>query len=389
MMDLRQQVDIRQAARAVARRFHRPQRSSASVSGRVSRGSVNPRSARRLVGLKVGASQIAAAYAANNGSIEILQLARQELQAGVVVNGELREPDALVEALRAFFKKSRLPRRDVRLGISGNRIGVRTLLLSGMESDRQVENAVRFRAQEVLPVPPEDAVLDYRVLREETREDGKRDCHVLLVGAHRDLVARYADACKRAGIRLIGIDLEAFALARALAPRPEPGTEAAVAAVGIGHERTTLAITDGTACELTRVVEWGGATINLEIARAINVTPSEAEPIKRALSLPFGGDADVLGAARSAALDEVQRFSRELVASLAYYQNQPTALPISEMVVTGGTSHLDGLADELERLAGLPVRVGDPLQHVRIAKGVRVPDQIGSLSTAIGLAIED
>jgi type IV pilus assembly protein PilM len=388
-MDLRQEVNIREVARAAARGVGRLRPNVKSASRLASLPSAKARSARRVVGLKVGASQIAAAYAANNGSIEILQLARQELQPGVIVNGELRDPDAFVEALRAFFKKTRLPRRDVRLGISGNRIGVRTFVLSEMESDRQVENAVRFRAQEVLPVPPDEAVLDYRVLREEVRDDGKRDCHVLLVGAHRDLVARYADACKRAGVRLVGIDLEAFALARALAPRPEPGAEAAVAAVSIGHDRTTFAITDGTVCEFTRVVEWGGATLNREIARAINASPSEAEPIKRALSLPTAGESDVQEAARSAALDEVQRFSRELVASLAYYQNQPAALPIREIIVTGGTSHMDGLADELERLAGLPVRVGNPLQRTRIAKNVRVPDQIGSLSTAIGLAIED
>jgi type IV pilus assembly protein PilM len=388
-MDLRQEVDFRQAARALARGVRRMRPSIGTASRLVARPSPRSRGARRVVGLKVGASQIAAAHATNNGSIEILQLARQELEPGVVVNGELREPDALVDALRSFFKKSRLPRRDVRLGVSGNRIGVRTLLLSDMESDRQLENAVRYRAQEVLPVPPDEAVLDYRVLREDVREDGKRDCQVLLVGAHRDLVARYADACRRAGVRLIGIDLEAFALVRALAPRPEPGAEAAIAAVAIGHERTTFAISDGTSCEFTRVVEWGGATLNREIARAINVTPSEADPIKRALSLPLGADTELHEAARSAALDEVQRFSRELVASLAYYQNQAAALPISEVIVTGGTSHMDGLADELERLAGLPVRVGDPLQRAHVGKSVRVPDQIGSFASAIGLAIED
>lgn len=388
-MDLRQEVDVKQVARAVARGMRRVRPSIGKPSRVVPRPSSKARSARRLVGLKIGASQIAAAYVANNGSVELLQLARQELRPGVVVSGELRDPDALVDALKTFFKKTKLPRRDVRLGVSGNRIGVRTFVLTNMEDDRQVENAIRFRAQEVLPVPPDEAVLDYRVLGEEVRADGKRDCRVLLVGAHRDLVARYADACRRAGIRLTGIDLEAFALARAVAPRPEPGAEAAVAAVSIGHERTTFAITDGTNCEFTRVVEWGGATLDREIARALNVAPSEAEPIKRALSLPLGADTELHEAARAAALDEVQRFSRELVASLAYYQNQPAALPIREIIVTGGTSHMDGLAEELERLAGLPVRVGDPLQRTHVTKGVRIPEQIGSFSTAIGLAIED
>ena len=82
---------------------------------------------KRLVGLKIGGSQLAAARVLNNGVPELVQVAREPLESGIIVGGELREPELLADSLRAFFRKHRLPRQGVRLGIANNRIGVRIL----------------------------------------------------------------------------------------------------------------------------------------------------------------------------------------------------------------------------------------------------------------------
>ena len=86
---------------------------------------------------------------------------------------------------------------------------------------------------------------------------------------------------------------------------------------------------------------------------------------------------------------QVQSFARELVSSLQFYQNQPGSLGIGEIVLTGGTTHLPGLASELEKLIGVRVRVGDPLARMKVSKKIGQPEQIGSFSVAIGLGIED
>ena len=351
----------------------------------------------RLVGLKIGASQLAAARVANNGSAELLQVAREPLAPGIIVGGELRDPDALSEALKDFFAKHGLPKKGVRLGIANNRIGVRTFEIAGIEDQKQLANAIRFRAQETLPIPIDEAVLDYQVLGEGVDDDGQPTKCVLLVVAYRELIDRYVDACKKAGIILVGIDLEAFALLRALqAPQEGVGTDAtaALVVVAIGHERSTFAVSDGRVCEFTRVLEWGGSALNVAIARSVDAAPSEVEATKRALSLmdemvPDGITADQAKAAREAMRKAIQTFARELVSSLQYYQNQPGSLGIGEIVLTGGTAHLPGLAGELERLIGVHVRVGDPLARMKVSKKVGQPEQIGSLAVAIGLGIED
>jgi type IV pilus assembly protein PilM len=352
---------------------------------------------KKIVGLKIGASQLAAARVTNNGSAELLQVAREPLSPGVVVGGELRDPDALGLARKEFFAKHKLPKRGVRLGIANNRIGVRTFDVDGIDDAKQLDNAVRFRAQEALPIPIDEAVMDYQVLGESVKEDGQTSRRVLLVVAYREQIDRYMDACKKAGIILAGIDLEAFALLRALqAPQSGVGDDpdAALVAVAIGHERSTFAVSDGRVCEFTRVLEWGGAALNVALARTLDAAPSEVESVKRALSLldemtPEGLTSEQAAKARDAIRRSIQIFARELVSSLQFYQNQPGSLGIGEIVLTGGTTHLPGLAAELEKLIGVRVRVGDPLARIKVSKKLGEPEQVGSLAVAIGLGIED
>jgi type IV pilus assembly protein PilM len=350
---------------------------------------------KRLVGLKIGSSQLAAARVVNNGDSCLLQVAREPLETGIVVGGEPRQPDELANALRDFFKKHKLPKTGVRLGIANNRVGVRTLEIAGIDDPRQLGNAIRFRAQEALPIPLDEAVLDYQVLSERVDTGGQTVRRVLLVVAYRDLIDRYVSACRKAGIKLAGIDLEAFGLVRALTvPRdPEDAPRAATVVVNVGHDRSTFGVSDGLHCEFTRVLDWGGAKLGVAIARALDLAPSEAAPIKHALSLaepvtPAGLTQEQGEKAREAAQRELHTFARELVSALQFYQNQPGSLGIGEVVLTGGTAELPGIDAELRRLIGVPVRLGDPLINVRLGKKVDVPEDMGSLAAAIGLGIE-
>ena len=380
-----------------AERAPRGRRRSRKDEKAANAGSKSSRGVKKIVGLKVGASQLAAATIANNGSLELVQIAREPLEAGIVVGGELRDPQALAEALSEFFKKHKLPKKGVRLGLASNRIGVRSFEIVGIDDPKQLTNAVRFRAQDALPIPLGEAALDYQVLEESVDETGASVRRVLLVVVYRDLVERYIEACNAAGIKLVGIDLEAFAVLRALAPpRPEEVSPVgALVVVNVGHDRSTLAVSDGRFCEFTRVLDWGGSSLDVALARALNATPAEVAPLKRALDLdgstptPEGMDEAAVAKARDIVLEQINVFARELVSSLHFYQSQPDSLEIGEIVLTGGGSHLAGLASQLGQLTGVNVRVGDPLSRLHLKKNLETADPVGSLAVAIGLGIED
>ena len=356
---------------------------------------------KKVVGLKVGASQIAAAVVTGNGdSPALVDIARRPLEQGVVVDGELRDPEALARALKAFFKDHDLPAKNVRLGLSSSRVGVRTFDIAGVDEGSRFDNAVRFKAHEVLPVAAHESALDYRVVEERYTESGEISRRVLLVVAPRDQVEPYIEACRSAGLRLAGVDLEAFGLLRAFVPplgaRSRTEDSATVVAA-IGHEASTLLVAGGGICEFTRVFDWGGGALQEAIAEELEVPLMEAATILTHLSLSGPGrhldslDSDARGRALQAVRARLMPFARELVSSLQFYQTQPESLGIREILITGGTSHLEGLADALHQMIGVSVRVGDPLGRVTVQTEIpsALDAQIGSLAVPIGLAIED
>jgi Tfp pilus assembly PilM family ATPase len=105
--------------------------------------------------------------------------------------------------------------------------------------------------------------------------------------------------------------------------------------------------------------------------------------------VPHGLSSEQAAASREAVTRSVEGFARDLVSSLRFYQSQPDSLGIREIVLTGGTAEMPGLAAELERLIGVYVRLGDPFGRVKLSRKVKQRDRAGSLAAAIGLGIED
>jgi len=349
---------------------------------------------RELVGLKVGGSQLAAARIMNNGSANLVQLARGPLDRGIVVGGEVRDIPALARALDSFFEEHKLPRKGVRLGLATNRIGVRAFDVDGIADEKQLANAIRFRAHEAVSIPIDEAVLDFHVVNESLDDSGAISRRILLAAAYRESIDRYIEACQAAKIELYGIDLEAFALLRAVgagSSSPE-GTPRAVVAVSLGHDRSTLAISDGSVCEFARVLEWGGGKLESAIVLDLGVAPDEAFELKLAASLdPDADDPNGdprAGAVRAAIGREVEKLARELVASLQFYQSQPGSHAISKILISGGTSRIPGLPEELARMTRVGVKRADPLAHVQAAADVQARDDLASFAIAIGLGVE-
>jgi type IV pilus assembly protein PilM len=346
---------------------------------------------KQLVGLSIGASELAAAVVVNNGRPKLVKAARRTLPADVVASGEVRDPEVLAEEISTFFQEADLPRKNVRLGIGSSRTGVRVFERPAVDDPRQLANAIRFRAYETLPIPIEEAMLDYHVVEDATTPD-----RVLLAVAYRDLVDRFAATCMAAKIELVGIDIEAFALLRAVGGEPLASgerAEAARVAVSIGHDRTTVAVSDGRLCEFTRVLDWGGVRVTSAIERALEVDAAEADRVKRSIDISSQASVDPADEHTSKAVEaarrEVHGLARELASSLHFYQDQPDSLGFAEITITGGGAHLQGLAEQLEELIGISVRVADPFARVGSGHGISSGGQDGSLAVAIGLGIED
>ena len=211
------------------------------------------------------------------------------LERGIVVGGELRDPEASPTRSRRFFGKNKpAEERGVRLGIANNRIGVRTFEIAGIDDPKQLANAIRFRAQETLPIPLEEAVLDYqRPARARRTRTASRPAACCSSSPTASSSTATSPRAARPGSSSTGSTSRRSRCCARSARRTDDGRRRGGAGRRhhVGHDRSTFAVSDGRVCEFTRVLDWGGQLLNVAIARALDLTPSEAEPIKHALSL--------------------------------------------------------------------------------------------------------
>lgn len=375
---------------------------------------------RSVAGLVIEPGFVAAASVAANGHLALDRAAVRPLDAGVVRDGEVVDPAALAEVLRDLWKETNgLPKR-VRIGVANARIVVRILDLPPVEDDKTLAAAVRFQAEQELPIPLDQAVLDFQRLNVVDTPDGPRQ-QCLVVVARQELVTGLLAAVRSAGLRPEGIDLSAFGMLRALGEGTEPKLYLTIGGL------TNMAVSVDGNCIFTRVTGMSlegiaetlaaRCTISLDEARGWlreagtrGPTPTAAPAVAFAPAGPAFGDPDdataELGApslggpaeseasegspllvARGSLLDGVRQIAGEIRSSLDYFHAQSLGMPVvTSGVLTGPAAAIPGFAEALSGELGLEV--------VPRAVEAANPGALGGVdpyevTVAAGLAVEE
>ncbi|HEV3048081.1 MAG TPA: pilus assembly protein PilM [Solirubrobacteraceae bacterium] len=239
------------------------------------------RSAQELVGLDIQPGFVAAVKAHVNGGILVERAAALPLPADTVRDGEVLDEGALGEALQELFSRGGLSKR-VRVGVANQRTVLRTLELPPVTDPKELAAAVNFQAQEQVPMPLGNAVMDFHALGIIDTPAGPRQ-RAVLVAAQRDMVERLLAAVRRAGLQVEGIDLSAFALIRSLY-RADPEQKGRVLYLNVDG-LTNLAIAEGTVCRFTRVVGGGLEAMAAELAERRSIALAEARALLASVDL--------------------------------------------------------------------------------------------------------
>jgi type IV pilus assembly protein PilM len=234
-----------------------------------------------VVGLDIQPGHVAAVQAHVNGGISVRHAVEAALPADIVREGEVLDEGVLAQTLRELFKDGDLDKR-VRLGVANQRTVLRTLDLPPVDDRKEIEAAVRFQAQDQVPMPLSNAVLDFHALGIVETPEGPRQ-RVVLVAAQRDMIQRLLAAVRDAGLRPEGIDLSAFALIRSLY-RPDPEHAGRVLYLNVDG-LTNMAIAEGTLCRFTRVVGGGIEAMASQLAERRSIPLVEARELIAAVDL--------------------------------------------------------------------------------------------------------
>jgi type IV pilus assembly protein PilM len=360
------------------------------------------------VGLDLEQSSIAAVQVKPGKQHNVLtHAAIRGLPEGLVFEGEVVDQDGLANELKILWKEGGFASKSVELGVANQKIVVRTMEFPQID-EKELRAAVEFQAQEHIPIPVDEAILDYKVLSTHAADDGTIKQRILLVAAQREMVRQFVNVAKKAGLVISGIDLQAFAMVRALAPRPSfidqgapdgNGAEV-VALVNMGGGITNLVVAAAGVTQFTRVINVGAEALTQSLMQHRAVSFEEAEALR--IQVGLGGEqadepSDLTPEAQAEIHQTFERafepFSDELRRSIDYYHTQEHMGEISRLVVTGDGALTRNVAYCLSQALHLPVEIGNPLREVGENKTklteVQLEWMAPRLAIAIGLALDD
>ncbi len=363
-----------------------------------------------VVGLDVQPGYVAAVQAHVNGGIVVERAAGAALAPDIMREGEVIDERELGEALRELFNDGQLGKR-VRVGLANQRTVLRTLELPPVTDRKELDAAVRFQAEDQVPMPLASAVLDYHSLGVFDTPNGPRQ-RVIVVAAQREMVERMLRAVQYAGLRPEGIDLSAFALIRSLY-RPGAALAAAQGDGGEGSstERvlylnigglTNMAIAEGTLCRFTRVVGGGLEAMASEIAERRGIPLIDARALLAEFELPRPGavpspedepadpqvpriDPEV----RMVLENGIRDIVGEVRNSLDFHRSQEGGGEVRSVVLSGPVLEMRGFCEALEADLGLEVRRESVHFADNADPGAAHPISPHRLAIATGLATEE
>ena len=370
------------------------------------------KSQKPIVGLDIEPGFIAAAEFTNGQGLTLTKAATAALQPGLFHDGEVVDVDGLAEQLKTFFAERKLSRR-VRLGVANQRVVVRVVELPSIDDDDELDAAVRFKAQEELPMPLDQAVLDHRVLERFTR-DGGSYIRVLVVAVRRETVEQLLAVVRKAGLGPDLIDLSAFALVRSLYTPAAPPVDASMvqpaAQGGYGEELgaapipgtlycyvgglTNLAIATGSTCLFNRVLPNGFESMASTLAERRGLTLEHSRQWLRHVGLErevenIEGEPEIVAEAREVMVQAARRLADEVRLSLEYYEGSvPDAHRVERMVVAGPAIAIPGFPAALGAEFGLPVETRS-FGHLNVEPGILDDIDSSQLTVAAGLALDE
>lgn len=345
------------------------------------------------IGIDLGTSAVKMVEMADEGGRpRLVTYGALEQRSDVVRSDAAEVANAVVASINTIRDKSHFTTKRAVAALPSFAVFSSIISLPQM-SKKELLAAVKWEAKKFVPMPLEEMILDWRLLKEgvvqPTKDEkakeatkGSKHLKILLTAAPKSVVKRYVDIARSAGLELIGLETEAFALERSLVGNDRT----TILIVDIGAVATDLSIVSNGIPVLNRSIDVGGDTVTKAIANALNIDLARAEQFKR----------DVGIVATEGGVSQIPKTIEFVVASIVneiryvfnLYRSQSDS-PVEKITLSGGSAFIPNLPEYLERTVGMKVVIGDPFARTIYPVELKPAlDEIGpAFAVAVGLAM--
>ena len=339
-----------------------------------------------IVGLDIGSSAVKVVEAEKKRSGWVVRnFTSVTLPEDAIVDGEIVNHAAVVEAILAAIKESGTKAKLTSSSVSGSSIIIKHMTIP-KTTPRELDDQVYWEAEQYIPFDMKDISLDYEVVQEDMG-DGKMD--ILLVAAKKDFIEKRLVAIREAGLEPEVVDVDVLSLANVFWENYEMTPDNAVVLVDIGASLTKINIINQKTTIFTRDVGVGGKNLTQEIQNKLGVSFQEAEVLK-VDSCSSGQIPEEVQPLLTALSENI---ALEIRRSLDFYAASPVQFPVTGVFLSGGGCRLPGLAEMLSEMLGLPVEFLNPFNKITCS-GRQFTDEFllaisSSIVVPLGLALRN
>lgn len=283
-------------------------------------------------------------------SYQVKAYARIKLEAGIVENGVILQSEKLtqkIQALLANAKPKKISTKNVALCLPESRIYSTTVKFPSTLKNKELTAAINDRLPKVLPVEAKKFTSSWQKIGTNNQEQ-----EVLVAAVENDLLQSYVRIAEKLGLKIISLEMESLASARAILK--DIKNNEGVLILDIGARTTNITIFDVAGLCSTYSVKIAGQHFTEAISKEKKISIVEAEKFKikqeNVLELP-----------------ELKPLLSELVSEIKKsinYFTVKTGKSITQGYLLGGSSLLSNMPHYLNSVLEVKFQLGNPFTKI-------------------------
>jgi type IV pilus assembly protein PilM len=334
-------------------------------------------------GLDIGTNSMKAVYLVKNGLSVVFRssIVAETPASGMSADASL-DQEEVAQTIRKMVVDAKIPAREVHLALPDNLVYAKVISMPVL-SDKELASAIYWEAEQHIPVPLESISLDYKILKRDNSKQKVSQMHVLLVGAPYSVLNRYKKIFELSGIDISSLETEMLSVLRSTVTENYPDS----LIINIGSLGTSIAIVQKGLPLFLYSIPLGGLSMNRSIATEFGFSAKQAEEYKKIYGLE---DATFGGKIRTAIEPILMSLITEIKKALSYYtEKNKEEYPIKQIILSGGTARLPGIAPIFVKHTGIETVIVNPWKSLNI-NGVpqELTERGPEYAIAVGLAIK-
>ncbi len=327
------------------------------------------------VALDIGTYSIKAIHAVPGKKPVIKRVIETFNPLGISLPTDDASQEKLLKILETVFSDYDLPRSDIRLAVPETVVSTKVINIP-LLSDAELASAINWQAEQHIPIPPEDLMLEYQVLYRPQKGE-KNPMRVLLVGVRKQLMERFVGMFNQLGVEPTIVETHILAVIRSL---QFEATDPTTLVVQLGASSMNLALVHQGELRFVLSQLNGGQLLTKALEQTLGLDATQSEQYKRTYGLE---EAQFQGKVREALLPAARVLVTELRKAMQFFTSQNPQESVKRIVLSGGSAVLPGFVQFITDELGTEVLVAAPFAN---AAGT-IPQEVNHPAMAVCMGL--